>query len=369
MTWRNEPSRIAFFFLLSGGTGFALYLLVSNGAHYVFGAPIFLAAAIGTLLPVPVTFWMQRTITFRSNRRKQLPRYLLLQIANAIFIALLSELGDVLRFPAVVVFVVAGATGVVASYVVQAKVIFPVNSRRYRLGKVREISAQYSTMKAGSVPDKVAARMRRVMFQRFLAAGVTPTDTILDVGATSDDELEASNYLEAWYPHKDRITACGIDDAHFLEERFPGVRFVKIDGRALPFADDAFDVVHASAVLEHVGSRERQYMFIAELTRVARRLVFLTTPNRWFPIEFHTALPLVHWLPAGHFRALLRMLGHDALAREENLNLMGAGELRRLCGPLDNCEVEVGHVSLAGWPSNLLLTIRKARHANDEGRE
>jgi hypothetical protein len=25
--------------------------------------------------------------------------------------------------------------------------------------------------------------------------------------------------------------------------------------------------------------------------------VFVTTPNRWFPVEVHTKLPLVHWLP------------------------------------------------------------------------
>jgi hypothetical protein len=25
--------------------------------------------------------------------------------------------------------------------------------------------------------------------------------------------------------------------------------------------------------------------------------VFLTTPNRWFPVEVHTRLPVVHWLP------------------------------------------------------------------------
>ena len=27
------------------------------------------------------------------------------------------------------------------------------------------------------------------------------------------------------------------------------------------------------------------------------RRFFITTPNRWFPVELHTCLPLVHWLP------------------------------------------------------------------------
>lgn len=222
----------------------------------------------------------------------------------------------------------------------------------------RQISPQYSTTQAGSLADRLAARMRRVMFQRFLdLTGVRPYQTILDVGATSDDELEASNYLEAWYPYKDHITACGVDDASFLAQKYPGVRFVQADGRALPFPDQHFDIVHASAVLEHVGSRDQQTTFISELVRVARHATFLTTPNRWFPVEFHSALPLAHWLPPTAFRAILRALRHDQLAREENLNLLSARDLRQICCKLDLRRVDLRNVRLFGWPSNLLLTV------------
>jgi len=238
--------------------------------------------------------------------------------------------------------------------------------------KFKKISAQYSTTEAGSLADRLAARMRRVMFRHFLDdTAVRSEHTILDVGVTSDEELEASNYLEAWYPRKDHITACGIDDASFLEQKYPGVRYIKADGRSLPFPDGHFDIVHSSAVLEHVGSHEQQRAFIAELARVARRAAFLTTPNRWFPVEFHSALPVVHWLPPPAFRAVLRVLGHNMLSREENLNLLGANDLRRLCLELRLPNFEVSSVSLFRWPSNLLLIIRKQdiaiEVANDRG--
>lgn len=42
---------------------------------------------------------------------------------------------------------------------------------------------------------------------------------------------------------------------------------------------------------------------------VARRGIFLTTPNRSFPVEFHTQLPLVHWLLKPTHRAIFRLLG------------------------------------------------------------
>ena len=46
------------------------------------------------------------------------------------------------------------------------------------------------------------------------------------------------------------------------------------------------------------GGRDGQRQFVAELCRVAQR-VFVTTPNRWFPLDPHTLLPFVHWLPEG----------------------------------------------------------------------
>jgi hypothetical protein len=221
-------------------------------------------------------------------------------------------------------------------------------------------NAQYNVAKPGSLPQRITAGMRQVMYERFLAeTAIAPDDTLLDVGATSDRVYAFSNYVAAWYPHKAKITAVGIDDASFLEELHPGLTFQHADGCDLPFADGSFDVVHSSAVLEHVGSRERQKTFIRELARVARRAAFITTPNRWFPVEVHTVLPLVHWLPPAAFRAILAALGHQLLSREENLNLVGAGDLRRMCRELGIARAEVSSSRLLGWPSNLLLIIRK----------
>lgn len=221
-------------------------------------------------------------------------------------------------------------------------------------------NAQYNVAEADSLPVRVAARVRRQMYRRFLGAtGIRPDETLLDVGATAERSYEASNYVEKWYPHKRMITACGLDDAAFLEQEHPGLTFRRADGRSLPFADDSFDVVHSSAVLEHVGGTENQVKFVAELTRVARRVVFLTTPNRWYPVEFHTVLPLIHWLPKPAFRFLLRAVGYDFFAREENLNLLGPGELARICRRASPHRAEIGSVRLLGLRSNLLVRITK----------
>ena len=74
---------------------------------------------------------------------------------------------------------------------------------------------------------------------------------------------------------------------------------MRADGRDLPFSDGEFDLGFSNAVVEHIaGGRAGQRRFVHELCRVSHS-VFVTTPNRWFPLEVHTLLPFVHWLPAG----------------------------------------------------------------------
>jgi hypothetical protein len=223
------------------------------------------------------------------------------------------------------------------------------------------VNAQYNVARPDSLPIKVAGHQRRKMFERFVkATGVGPDDTIVDVGATSDQSYDHSNYLEAWHPHKRNITAVGIDDAGFLERLYPGVTFRMADGRALPFEDASFDYAHSSAVLEHVGTAAQQAQFLRELWRVSRKGIFVTTPNRWFPIEFHTVLPLLHWLPPKMFRRTLTAMGKSFFADEQNLNLLSPGTLARAAREAGIPGFRVEWVSLAGWPTNLLLVARKA---------
>lgn len=230
---------------------------------------------------------------------------------------------------------------------------------------------QYNVAAPDSLPVRLATYQRRRMYDRFLAASrITASDTLLDVGVTSDQSYSSSNYIEAWYPHKAAITAVGIDDAAFLETLYPGLRFLKANGLNLPFRDRAFDFVHASAVIEHVGSFDNQIKFVAECARVCRKGVFITTPNRWFPVEFHTVLPIVHWLPKPAFREMMRRSGREFFAQESNLNLMSPAEVRKaakqavaaLGEPFD---MRLETVPLGGWPSNILLI---GARRSDQGR-
>jgi hypothetical protein len=178
---------------------------------------------------------------------------------------------------------------------------------------------------AASVSLRSRERKLRLFLDLF-APG--PATTVLDVGVTDAPFGAGStdNFFEARYPWPERITAVGPTELERFAAAFPAVRSVRADGRRLPFADAEFDLGFSNAVIEHVaGGRSGQRQFVAELCRVARR-VFVTTPNRLFPLDPHTLLPFVHWLPSGEARArLLRARGFDDV-----LDPLGPRELRAL---------------------------------------
>jgi SAM-dependent methyltransferase len=68
----------------------------------------------------------------------------------------------------------------------------------------------------------------------------------------------------------------------------------------LPWGDEAFDLVVAVGVVEHLPVRYRREQ-VDQYYRVLAGgglLAILDTPNRWFPLETHSVgLPLVQWLP------------------------------------------------------------------------
>ena len=150
--------------------------------------------------------------------------------------------------------------------------------------------------------DQISLRSRRRKLQLFLEELHPASDTsVLDVGADElafgeGDGCGTLNFFEEMYPWPKSITALGLHDGAGFRARYPEIRYVQGDACALPFEDGAFDIVFSNAVIEHVGGRERQQRLVSEALRVGRR-VFITTPNRRFPVEVHTRLPFVHWLP------------------------------------------------------------------------
>ena len=94
---------------------------------------------------------------------------------------------------------------------------------------------------------------------------------------------------------------------------------------------------------------------MGELARAAPAFIAYT-PYRYFPVEMHTLLALLHWLPVRWHRRLLKRLGLAFWADEANLNLLSRREARSLLPPSGSGTVRL--LWTAGWPSNIELTWR-----------
>jgi hypothetical protein len=180
-------------------------------------------------------------------------------------------------------------------------------------------------------------------------------DTILDVGV-SDVVNAAANMMERKYPFPEQITAVGLGSGHDFRAAYPLTSYAQIAAnQRLPFADRQFDIATSNAVLEHVGSPAHQEFFVHELIRVARK-VFVSVPNRYFPVEHHTAIPVLHYSDAV-FHLACCALGKKEWAEAENLILMSRDSLARLVPADLSAETAYTGLHLGPFSSNLYLFV------------
>ncbi len=217
----------------------------------------------------------------------------------------------------------------------------------------------YEVAKSGSIASQLLLRARDQIFMDFMRQAMPhPADSILDVGVSDVLEVGA-NVLERKYPHPAKITACGLGEGAEFQREFPQVRYVRIlPNDALPFPDGHFAIATCNAVLEHVGSLEAQLALVSEMCRVSRR-VFITVPNKYFPVEHHTAIPLLHYFPWS-FGIACRAVGKAKWTEESNLILMSRQRLERVIGGRPHTTGYTG-LRLGPLSSNLYASIAGSR--------
>ena len=190
-------------------------------------------------------------------------------------------------------------------------------------------------------------RRKLALFLETVRPG--PETRVVDVGVgdtpfgTEPGVAATHNFFEALYPWPDRITAVSDVPLPNFAEAFPAVRRVVANGLDLPFGDDEFDVAFSNAVVEHVGGREQQCRFVAELCRVAPR-VFLSTPNRRFPVETHTLVPFAHWLPRDAADRTMRALRRRGW---EGVELLDRRDLLALFPPEAQARVVESRITIS----------------------
>ena len=181
---------------------------------------------------------------------------------------------------------------------------------------------------------------------------------ILDVGTTPTLDYYENFFIHA-YPWKNNITCLSDQDCSILKSRYDELNMLLGDGRKVDLPNASFDIVYSSAVIEHVGDAVNQKNFIKECVRLTKKKVFITTPNRYFPLDFHTKLPLIHMLPKKFFRKILYLLGDNFFRFEKNLNLLSKNDLIKFCEELKIKKYKILSHRFLYLVSNLILVIEK----------
>lgn len=179
------------------------------------------------------------------------------------------------------------------------------------------------------IAESLSAKNRKRKWDRFVDTfRLLPETRILDVGFNEKEYSSVDNYLEKNYPYKEMITALGMEDPKQFSKRYPMVNAIKYDGNVFPFSDKSFDICWSNAVIEHVGGFDKQVFFIKELVRVSDSF-YISTPNRFFPVELHTRIPLLHYLPKAVFDVILPLFGKK-WATGNYMHLLSLSDIKNL---------------------------------------
>ena len=211
-----------------------------------------------------------------------------------------------------------------------------------------------------SLIKNVTINARQKFFNKFRKlTNYNINKTVLDIGTTPSMDDEQNIFLENTKNNLN-ITCISNQDCSVLKNKYPNVKeFIIGDGKKTKFLDNSFDIVHSNATIEHVGSYTNQLKFIEESVRISKKFVFIQTPNRYYPIDFHTTIPLIHWLPKKIHRKILNFIGLEFYSLEDNLNLMSKNDIIKICKILKIKKFKIIKQNLLFFTSNFILLIEK----------
>jgi ubiquinone/menaquinone biosynthesis C-methylase UbiE len=210
-----------------------------------------------------------------------------------------------------------------------------------------------------NILEKILYESRKKIYKIFCnKIPLKKNFTIIDVG-TSPMLEKYENIILSQYKWKDNITCLSNQNCNILKQQYKNTQFLKGDAKKMRFKNNKFDIVHCSATIEHLGSSRNQLKGLKEMYRISKKYLFITTPNRFFPIEVHTKLPFLHFLPKKIFRKIIKFLGDDFFCYEKNLNLLSTKDIINLCRNAKITNYKIVYNYFLFFKSNIILIAKK----------
>ncbi len=199
------------------------------------------------------------------------------------------------------------------------------------------MSSLFHFFSSSDNPQSLGFKFRRKRLQEFEKLFFTHFDgaekiEILDLGGT-DYFWQHSKLLS--HPGV-RITLLNL---HLEQTSHPAIQAVRGDATRMPeFGAGSFDLVFSNSVIEHLYTWENQRKMASEILRVGKSH-FIQTPNAYFPIEAHYALPFAQYYPKGLLHYILTQTKLSRLKRwdaaeasqyQDEIRLLNESEMKRL---------------------------------------
>lgn len=173
------------------------------------------------------------------------------------------------------------------------------------------IQAKHFTQAVDTWRAEARRKRRDIFLSQF---SISPSTRILDLG--SEDGRHIANLLKGTLANPSCVYIADIDKDAVAQGRqnYGFVPVVLKELEPLPFPDQFFDIVYCSSVIEHVTvpketmwdivseqefllqATANQERFAREIRRVAKAY-FVQTPWIGFPVESHSWLPFLGFLP------------------------------------------------------------------------
>ena len=208
--------------------------------------------------------------------------------------------------------------------------------------------------------QKITLNARNDFFNLFLVNNnYSKYNSVIDIGSTPSTDKEQNTFLENTKDNQN-VTCLSNQDCRILKKKFKNIKNVIIGNANNTLLEkNSFEIVHSNATIEHVGSFENQVSFVREMIKISKESVFIQTPNRFYPIDFHTILPFIHWLPKKIHRKILSLIGLQYLDKEENLNLLNTNNLIDMMKNFKNIRYDIRYVKFLLFKSNIILIGKK----------
>jgi|TARA_B110000503_G_C7154753_1_gene416816 hypothetical protein len=209
--------------------------------------------------------------------------------------------------------------------------------------------------------DKIV-KNRREKFFNFIKSKVSfkNINSYLDIGTTQDENYPSSNYLNKKFNFIKKHNS--VSDQKIHNKRFSNTLQKSITENFSKSMISTFksDFVISNATIEHVGSCGNQKKMIDNMIKLSNNIVVIQTINRFFPIETHTKLPLLHFLPKKIHRKILKFLGHDYYSLEKNLNMLSYNDMSNILKDFKNkIDYKIYRIFTFGFVSNILVICYK----------